>query len=405
MAHWNRIVAAGLAFIALGASVSAVDLQQVLFVGNNWEGTASILQSTYPFASLGKVNVVPDKAERIAAINANPIAWIYYQIIQGQVGEGHDQLVDDLYATPDGTALVASRPSFADVVSIDLKTGKVNWRFAVAGNRADHMAVSPDGLRVAVSASTANTVHVLDINTGKELGNFKTGDNAHENFFTNGATLIWNMAIGHVETALDDPIWDWTKGDRHITIADANTFEIVKTINMRDRLTAFGLGTNYSNAIRPAAFLPDYSKLYFQVSFFNGFFEYDVAADKLLRKATLPTDLNLTPDRSKWLLDSRHHGITMHPTGTKVCVAGTMDSYATIVDLATLSPKNLVPATKPYWATISGDGKHCVVSEAGANITSFIDFETGVKVAQTQVGYHPQRVRLARIPVDWKSLL
>ena len=87
-----------------------------------------------------------------------------------------------MYSTPDGQSIVASRPSFADVVSINIKTGKINWRTPVEGLRADNMAVSPDGQRVAVSASSGNVVHVLDIHTGKELGRFATGDKPHEIF-------------------------------------------------------------------------------------------------------------------------------------------------------------------------------------------------------------------------------
>lgn len=391
---------AALSALALGAA--AADFQQVLFVGNNWDGTATVLSASAPFKNLGLVNIVPDKDERIAQINADPIHWIFYTAIRNGPGEGHDQMVDDMYATPDGLNLVVSRPSFGDVASISLVTGALNWRFEVAGYRSDHMAVSPDGARVAVSASLSNNIYVLDINTGKQLGVFKGGDKPHENFFTNGGKYIWNMCIGNVETALDDPFWDWTKGDRHITIANATSFEIVKTIDMRNRLDAIGL-TNFSDAVRPAVFLPDWTKLYFQVSFFNGFFEYDIATDKITRQVTLPADPNLTTDRTKWLLDSRHHGISMNPSATALCVAGTMDSYATIVDLKTFEHKTLVNATKPYWATVSGDGKHCVVSEAGADQVTAIDFATGQKYATVPVGFHPQRVRIANIPVGWTA--
>ncbi|KAI8813207.1 serine/threonine protein kinase [Cladochytrium replicatum] len=385
---------------AIAAGAAAADLQPVLLVGNNWEGTATVVTASAPFTKLGLVNIVPDKAERIKEINANPIQWIVYSIVKNNVGEGNDQMVDDLYATPDGQSVVVSRPSFGDVASISLITGKLNWRFKVSGYRSDHMAVSPDGTRVAVSDSLGNNVYILDINTGKQIGSFKTGDKPHENFFTNGGKIIWNMSIGSVDTSLDDPFWDWTKGDRHITVANATTFEIIKTIDMRDRLNAIGL-KDFSDAVRPAVFLPDFSKLYFQVSFYNGFFEYDIATDKITRQVTLPEDPTLTKDRSKWLLDSRHHGITMNPSGTALCVAGTMDSYATVVDLSTFKNKALVPANKPYWATISGDGKHCVVSEAGADQITAIDFETGEKWGSVPVGDHPQRVRFARIPVGW----
>ncbi|MFE2102013.1 YncE family protein [Streptomyces sp. NPDC059468] len=394
------LTVAGPATAASAASSDAADLREVLFVGNNWDGTADVIKSSGDFAKVGRINVVPDKDRRMAEINADPIKWIYFMAIRNSVGEGHDQFADDMYSTPDGRSVVVSRPSFADVVSIDLATGKINWRFPVSGYRADHMAVSPDGTRVAVSASTANTVHVLDIATGKQLGSFATGDKPHENIFTKDGKYIWNMAIGDVNTALDDPAWDWTKGDRHITVVDATTYKQVKVIDMRQRLDAIGL-KDFSDAVRPAVFSPDESKLYFQVSFFNGFLEYDVAADKITRVKTLPKNPATSEDRTTWVNDSRHHGISMNPAGTKLCVAGTMDDYATVVDRATLQEGTLVPASKPYWATVSGDGKDCIVSESGADQVTAIDFATGQKVTSIPVGDHPQRVRLGHVQADW----
>ncbi|MEU6089432.1 YncE family protein [Streptomyces sp. NPDC047085] len=382
------------------ASSGAADLREVLFVGNNWDGTADVIKSSGNFAKVGRINVIPDKDQRMAEINADPIKWIYFMAIRNGVGEGHDQFADDMYSTPDGRSVVVSRPSFADVVSIDLASGKVNWRFPVAGYRADHMAVSPDGTRVAVSASTANTVHVLDINTGQQLGSFATGDKPHENIFSKDGKYIWNMSIGDVNTALDDPVWDWTKGDRHITVVDATTYKQVKVIDMRQRLDAYGLKT-FSDAVRPAVFSPDESKLYFQVSFFNGFLEYDVAADKITRMKTLPKNPATSEDRTTWVNDSRHHGLSMNPEGTKLCVAGTMDDYATVVDRASLQEGPLVTTSKPYWATVSGDGKDCVVSESGADQVTAIDFATGRKVTSVPVGDHPQRVRLGHVQSDW----
>ncbi|MEU1598759.1 YncE family protein [Streptomyces sp. NPDC005708] len=385
---------------AASAQDSPAALREVMFVGNNWDGTADVIKSTGDFARIGRVDVIPDKAQRMAEINADPIKWIYFMAIRNSVGEGHDQFVDDMYSTPDGRSMVVSRPSFADVVSIDLATGKINWRFPVAGYRADHMAVSPDGTRVAVSASTANKVQVLDIGTGRQLGEFATGDKPHENIFTKDGKYIWNMAIGDVNTALDDPAWDWTKGDRHITVVDATTFKQVKVIDMRSRLDAIGL-KDFSDAVRPAVFSPDESKLYFQVSFFNGFLEYDVAADRITRVKTLPKNPATSEDRTTWVNDSRHHGISMNPSGTELCVAGTMDDYATVVNRATLQEGPLVTASKPYWATVSGDGKDCIISESGADQVTAIDFATGQKVTSVPVGDHPQRVRLAHVPADW----
>ncbi|MEU9633698.1 YncE family protein [Streptomyces tendae] len=404
--HLGAVAAAlALTVAAPAATASAApdaraDLREVMFVGNNWDGTADVIRSTGDFARIGRLDVVPDRAERMAEINADPIKWIYFQAIRNGVGEGHDQLVDDMYSTPDGTSVVVSRPSFADVVSIDLATGDIDWRFPVSGYRSDHMAVSPDGTRVAVSASTSNTVHVLDIETGEQVGSFATGDKPHENIFTRDGRYIWNMSIGEVNTALDAPWLDWTKGDRRITVVDARTYEPVRVVDMRERLDAIGLG-DHSDAVRPAVFSPDESTLYFQVSFFNGFFEYDLATDRITRTKTLPKNPATSEDRTTWVNDSRHHGLSMSPDGAKICVAGTMDDYATVVDRDTLREGPLVAAAKPYWATVSGDGRHCVVSESGADQVTAIDFATGEKSVSVPVGDHPQRVRIGHVAADW----
>ncbi|WP_262704522.1 MULTISPECIES: YncE family protein [Streptomyces] len=386
--------------VSASAQPKADGLREVMFVGNNWDGTADVIKSTGDLARIGRINVIPDKDQRLTEIYLNPIKLAFFLGIRLGPGEGHDQFVDDMYSTPDGSAVVVSRPSFADVVSIDVTTGKVNWRFPVSGFRADHMAVSPDGKRVAVSASTSNTVHVLDIETGKQLGSFSAGDKPHENVFTDGGKYLWNMSIGEVNTDLDDPSMDWTKGDRHITVVDTTTYRQVKVIDMRERLDAFGR-KDLSDAVRPVAFTPDESKLYFQVSFFNGFLEYDVAKDKITRAKTLPKNPETSEDRTTWVNDSRHHGLSMSPDGKKLCVAGTMDDYATVVDRESLQEGPLVPTSKPYWATVSGDGTSCVVSESGADRVTAIDFATGEKTASVSVGDHPQRVRIGHVAADW----
>ncbi|MEU7874439.1 YncE family protein [Dactylosporangium sp. NPDC049140] len=407
----RRAVLAGLALLATALvpvaaapvpAAAAPALQEVMFVGNNWDGTVDVIRSGGTYAKLGRINVVPDRGQRLLEIYLNPVRLAFYLGVQQGPGEGHDQLVDDMYTTPDGSALVVSRPSFADVAAIDLRTGALRWRFPVSGYRADHMAVSPDGTQVAVSASTSNTVHVLDIATGRQLGSFGAGDKPHENIYTGGGRYLWNMSIGEVNTALDDPWLDWTKGDRHITVADTHTFQVVRTIDMRQRLDAFGR-SDLSDAVRPAVFTPDERTLYFQVSFFNGFVEYDVAADRITRIKELPKNPATSADRTTWVNDSRHHGLSMSPDGAKLCVAGTMDDYATVVDRATLQEGALVPASKPYWATVSGDGRDCVISESGADQVTAISFATGQKVTSVPVGDHPQRVRIGHVATGWTA--
>ncbi|WP_207211824.1 YncE family protein [Promicromonospora panici] len=387
---------------AVGASTPAhadPTAQEVLFVANNWDGTASVLSSGADLTPVGQIDVIPDREQRMREIYRDPVRLAAFLVIRETVGEGHDQFADDMYTTPDGSSLVVSRPSFADVVSISLATGEVEWRFPVSGLRADHMAVSPDGTQVAVSASTGNRVHVLDIETGAEAGSFPTGDKPHENVYTSDG-LIWNMSIGEVNNDLDAPALDFLKGDRVITVADAETFEVVREIDMRERLDEAGLD-HLSDAVRPAAFSPDESKLYFQVSFFGGFLEYDVASDRITRVKTLPRVFE--GRRDQMVNDSRHHGLAMEPTGEHLCVAGTMDDYAVVVDRATLAEGPLVDVAKPYWTTVTGDGAACVVSESEADQVTSIDFETGQKIGSVPVGDHPQRVRLGTVPAGWSG--
>ena len=391
-----------LTFAATTTAPVPPNSKEVFFVGNKWDGTVTVINPAKNYQKVGVINMMPDKKERLTEIYLNPVKLIAYSYIRNTAGEGNDQLVDDMYSTPDGKSVVASRPSYADVVSINIATGKINWRTPVEGFRADHMAVSPDGQQVAVSASSGNVVHVLDINTGKELGRFATGDKPHENIYFANGTKILNSAIGNVETAMDASWQDFTKGKRYITIADAQSYKVLKKIDFRPALDAVGR-KDLSNSVRPIVFSKDESKIYAQVSFFNGLVEYDLNQDKVTRIAQLPGSTTIPSDRTKWVNDSRHHGLSISGDGEKLCVAGTMDDYATIVDRKTLTAAKLIAAGKPYWATQSPDGKRCVISESATDAVTVIDFATGEKVITVPVGNHPQRVRLGYAPAGWGS--
>ena len=119
----------------------------------------------------------------------------------------------------------------------------------------------------------------------------------------------------------------------------------------------------------------------------------DRASGEITRVEHLP---NLVKDmpREQYVLDSAHHGIAMNPAGTKICVAGTMSDYATVVDARTFERgKLLMGGLKPYWVTPSWDGRSCYISWSGSDKISKISYRTGRIVQSVKVGDHPQRVR------------
>jgi DNA-binding beta-propeller fold protein YncE len=393
---------------APSAEAASTATTKAVFVGNNWDGTADVLRFAPPtttkpasFKRIARLNIIPDYDQRMTEILLNPARLAYFLAIRELIGEGHDQFVDDMYSTNDGTHLIVSRPSFADVVSIEIATGQIAWRFPVAGQRADHMGLSPDGKYVAVSASTGNVVHVLDTATGQEAWRFPSGDSPHENTYSRDGSKIFHASIGLVYTPLDQPLVDSTKGVRVFEIVDTNTHQVIKTIDMGQKLAEAGY-PNMSSAVRPMALSPDESKVYFQVSFFHGFVEYDFATDKVTRVANLP---NLVPDlpREQYVLDSAHHGIAMNRTGTKLCVAGTMDDYAAIVSRAKFTYKLIQAGEKPYWSTNSPDGNYCFVSWSGSDRLTAISYGKEQEVARIQVGDHPQRVRNGVVLSAWAN--
>jgi len=370
------------------------DVRRVVFVGNNWEGTADVL-APGSFDKLGTINIIPDREERMQEIATNPERLAYFLAIREAIGEGHDQYVDDMYSSNDGKLMIVSRPSFADVVAISLDTGEIVWRFPVAGQRSDHMAISPDGTKVVVSASTGNVVHVLRVSDGKELGQFPSGGSPHENVFIDGGDKIIHASIGMVYTPLDQPPMDPTKGERVLQIVDADTYEVLRRYDLRKALDERGL-EDFSTAVRPMTLSPNEQKIYFQVSFFHGFLEMDRSSGKIERVKRLP---NLVPDmpREQYVLDSAHHGIAMNPEGTKICVAGTMSDYATVVDRSSYKRGKLLKKEdgKPYWVTPSWDGDYCYISWSGTDQVAKISYRTGRIVDTANVGDHPQRVRNA----------
>jgi DNA-binding beta-propeller fold protein YncE len=358
-------------------------LRDVLLVGNSAAGTISFLDG-HTFANLGSFNVIPDLPERLASMN--PVERAAYELVRQQ--EGGDRFADDVYLSPDGRRLYVSRGNLDDVVAFDLASSQMLWRFKLDGVKADHAALSPDGTRLVVSATTAQKVQVLDTGTGHLVADVPTGTYPHANDYSADGARVYNSSIG--VTVLPKSL-NFLKGKRQLTVVDARTWQVLRTYQ-------------FTYGIRPAVITPDERTMYAQLSYLNGFVEYDLVAGRITRTVTMPfspAGAALGPD--SYPNNSAHHGMAMSGNGSALCDVGTIDDYVAIVARPALTTTGIVyyPAESlPYWSTTTVDGQRCAVSLSKADAVSIVDYATAREVARVPVGSFPQRERLGRVAED-----
>jgi Uncharacterized conserved protein len=210
----------------------SIPLRDVVVTGNNWDGVITIFDPIN-YKVIKKISAIPDREERFEEIYSGLKRRLAAGFIREFIGEGNDQLVDDMFTSNDGRYIYASRPSFADVVAIDVNSGEIVWRTPVEGIRSDHSAISPDGKTFLVSASTARKVHAIDVSTGKIVGGFESGDQPHENTYSEDGKKIYHACIGKVYIA--SPSLDFIKGDQGFQIVDANTYELKRGVDMKEK--------------------------------------------------------------------------------------------------------------------------------------------------------------------------
>jgi hypothetical protein len=421
----------------------------VMLVGNNWEGTVSIVDAR-THRKLKTIDVVPDLEEELQAIYTRPDRLALYLAVQQVVAEGNDQYVDDIFTTPNGRFLAVSRPSLSDVVWVDLAKAAAGRKDSIAaeaqmdGYRTDHMGLSPDGRRLLVSDSTARQVIEFSMVTetlpdgtrirmGQRLRTFESGDTPHENNYSADGKRIFHASIGRVYTPGDyghlgpvdaSTVHDAVKADRWLQVVRTRDFEVTHRWDLGKELDEAGY-PGMSSAVRPVALTPNEKVMYAQVSFFHGLVEFKLdrpdptgggdyelgglpepAVGKVTRIINLPVADHVKDlPREQYVLDSAHHGLAMNANGRKLCVAGTMSDYAAIVDRASFTPRIFKGKarflknrtySKPYWAT-EGPGNTCWLSMSGSDLVTVISFGRERVVAEIPVGRHPQRVREGRI--------
>lgn len=357
----------------------------VVFVANAEDGTVGIVDAT-THETLRTIDVIPDGPS--PSVQEAPVNAVAYPLVVAAVGENWAQ---DLDVSPDGTILYVSRGHRADVAAFDIESGELIWRRPTGGFRSDHMTISPDGSRLYVSALTENEVEVLDGSDGSLIGTFPTGEWPHDNVFSPDGTRVYNGSIGNilVPAELRDarpsvpPVLPQPYA---LTVADANTLEIVRTIT-------------FDRGIRPFLITSDETRMYTQLSEFHGVMEFDLAGGRPLRALELPIAEGVTSD--DYDFESPHHGLAISGDERFLCVAGRASDYVAIVEIETMTAAAIIPVDDaPGWAETSPDGSSCYVASTRANTVSVVSYETLSLVAEIPAGAGPKYLASARVPVS-----
>jgi hypothetical protein len=201
---------AAVVLLAAPAAVGVADvappdgdgLRSVMFVGNNWDGTADIIDAQ-TYEPLHRIDTIPDYDERMAEIASTRTSWpSSWRSASSWARATTSSPTTCSPRTTVGSCTCRGRASRTSSGST-LETEQIVWRFPMEGYRADHMGISPDGTRLLVSDSTANKVHELDPRTGEKTGEFASGDSPHENAYTSDGSTIYHASIGRVYTPTD----------------------------------------------------------------------------------------------------------------------------------------------------------------------------------------------------------
>ena len=197
-------------------------------------------------------------------------------------------------------------------------------------------------------------------------------------------------ALRDAEMLRNLPCFHSLTAARHdsIYVVDASSYAVVRTYL-------------FPEVVRPSVFTADGKTMYAQLSYLNGFVEYDLVTGRITRTVPMPfspAGQALSPD--SYPNSSAHHGMALSGDTTRLCDVGTIDDYTAVIarpGLSTVGTVTYPTGTLPYWATTSVDGRYCLVSLSNANAVSIVDYTTATEIARVPVGSFPQRERLARV--------
>jgi YVTN family beta-propeller protein len=355
--------------------------RDILFVGNSGDGTVDLIDAR-TFARLGVLNVIPD-----GSTPRDPVQAAVYPTLVSKVGINY---VQDIQLSPDGGTLYVSRGYLGDIAAFSLRSHRLLWRLQMQSLRADHMELSPDGRRLFVSALTSDVVEVVDTRTHGVIGVVPAGDWPHTLAFSPDGRTVYGGSLGvqilDTATAQTPP----TDGRHWLEAIDAHTMQLERA------------PCELSAGIRPFVLTPDGSTMYLQLSYYNGIVAYDPLHCRTIATLELPLQGRATQVAPHdYPNEAAQHGVALSQDGSTLCLAGTIDDYAAMVSVPSLTLSRTIPVgEEPAYAVTSLDGRYCFVASRGAsaNTVSVISYATQSEVVRIPTGLHPQVELVAAVP-------
>ncbi|HEY3823732.1 MAG TPA: cytochrome D1 domain-containing protein [Bryobacteraceae bacterium] len=271
---------------------------------------------------------------------------------------------------PDGRRAYITCESETNVWAVDTKNGKVITKIPLSGH-PNNLSVSKDGQRLFVAIAVApGAVDVIDTVALKNIKSIPVKGAVHNTYVTpDGKYALAGSVAGKILTVIDEqtlqPVWE----------------------------LPFDLG------VRPIAFEKaadgSTSRLFIQLSGYNGFAVVDFKTHEEIKRIKLPSE----PGGGHAEGGAPSHGIGVAPDGQTLWVNSSIANAVFIYSLPDLKVQGYVKTgAVPDWITFTPDSKMIYIANSGANSVSAIDIVTRKEVARIPVGEVPKRNGTVVIP-------
>jgi len=272
--------------------------------------------------------------------------------------------------SPDGKRAYITCEAEKTVWAVDTKTAKLIAKAPLSGH-PNNLSVSKDGKRLFIAIAVApGAVDVIDTAGMKLEKSVPIRGAVHNTYVTpDGKYAMAGSVAGKTLTAIDtltlEKVWDMD----------------------------FDLG------VRPMAFEKaadgSTSRIFVQLSAYNGFAVVDFKTHKELKRVALPTD----PSGGHAEGGAPSHGIGVAPDGQTLWVNSSPANAVFIYSLPDLKVEGYVKTgAVPDWITFTPDSKMVYIANSGANSVTAIDMLARKEVSRIPVGQVPKRNGTVVVP-------